>query len=333
MAGAEDGGLTPWSPWTPCSKTCSDPDLPALKTRRRFCLGGSGCVGDTLQERECNLPQCTGLPRFPFSPWYPPPPETPVCEGKECLWLNCTWNPWSPWSECSRSCGVGQQQRLRTYHPPGQGGQWCQDILTANLERRFCNLPACKVDGVWSKWSPWSWCDRTCGGGRSARTRTCTSPPPKNGGRHCPGEKYHVRVCNPQPCGTLEQDGTCVPLAHCECTDAQGHSWAPGSQYDDGCNNCTCAAGGKLLCTNYTCPPTECAWSLWSSWSQCSITCGNGLRTRFRTPTSGSWAPECLKEQVQTHPCALDPCPPLCLHEGRETSLGSTWHLGECQQW
>lgn len=72
------------------------------------------------------------------------PLETPVCEGKDCLGLNCTWNPWSPWSECSRSCGVGQQQRLRTYHPPGQGGHWCQDILTANLERRFCNLPACK---------------------------------------------------------------------------------------------------------------------------------------------------------------------------------------------
>ncbi|XP_013913580.1 PREDICTED: SCO-spondin-like [Thamnophis sirtalis] len=359
--GSEDGGLTPWSPWTPCSKTCSDPDLPAVKTRRRFCLGGNGCAGDTVQERECNLPQCT---------------ETPVCEDKDCFGLNCTWNPWSSWSECSRSCGVGQQQRLRTYHPPGQGGHWCQDILTANLERRFCNLPACKVDGVWSKWSPWSWCDRTCGGGRSARTRTCTSPPPKNGGRHCPGEKYHVRVCNPHPCeetcppmmhwvgcanecprhcwdlqegivcqekeacepgcrcpdGTLEQDGTCVPLTHCECTDAQGHSWAPGSQYDVGCNNCTCAPGGRILCTNYTCPPTECIWSLWSSWSQCSVTCGNGLRTRFRTPTSGSWAPDCLMEQVQTHPCALDSCPPLCVHEGRETSLGSTWLLGECQQ-
>ncbi|XP_063157945.1 SCO-spondin-like [Candoia aspera] len=359
--GAEDNGFTRWSPWTPCSKTCSDPELPALKTRMRFCLGGSGCAGDTFQERECNLPQCT---------------ETPLCEGKECLGLNCTWNPWSLWSECSRSCGVGQQQRLRTYHPPGQGGHWCQDILTANLERRFCNLQACKVDGAWSKWSPWSWCDRTCGGGRSARTRTCTSPPPKNGGRHCPGEKYHVRVCNPQPCeetcpplmrwvgcanrcprhcwdlqegivcqekeacepgcrcpdDTLEQDGTCVALTHCECTDAQGHSWAPGSHYDDGCNTCTCAAGGRLLCTNYTCLPPECAWSLWSSWSQCSLTCGNGLHTRFRTPTSGSWAPECLKEQVQTRPCALDPCPPLCLHEGQETSLGSTWLLGECQQ-
>ncbi|CAI5789335.1 SCO-spondin [Podarcis lilfordi] len=360
VPGSEEDSFTPWSPWTPCSKTCSDPDLPALKTRMRLCRGWANCTGDSFQERECNLPQCT---------------DAPLCQGEECLGLNCTWNAWSPWSACSRSCGVGQQQRLRTYNPPGQGGHWCQDILTANAERQFCNLQACKVDGAWSKWSPWSWCDRLCGGGRSSRTRMCTSPPPKNGGRHCPGEKYQVRVCNAKPCeercppemltvgcanecprhcwdlqegiacqdgevcepgcrcpeGTLEQDGACVPPAHCECTDAQGHSWAPGSVRDDGCDNCTCS-GGRLLCSNHTCAPSECAWSLWSSWSQCSVTCGNGLRTRFRTPTSGSWAPECLQEELQTRPCAPGSCPPLCLHEGREMGLGTTWLLGECQQ-
>ncbi|XP_015268441.1 PREDICTED: SCO-spondin [Gekko japonicus] len=354
------GGFTPWSPWTPCSKTCTDPDLPALKTRMRFCPGGANCTGDAFQERECNLPQCT---------------DTPLCQGEACLDVNCTWNPWSPWSECSRTCGAGQQRRLRTYNPPGQGGHWCQDILVANTERRFCNLQACKVDGAWSKWSPWSWCDRSCGGGRSARTRICTSPPPKNGGRPCPGEKYHVRVCNPQPCeescppgmhqtdcaskcprhcwdlqegivcqdgedcepgcrcpdGTLEQDGACISPDHCECTDAQGHSWAPGSTHDDGCNNCSCTEG-RLLCTNDTCPPGDCAWSLWSTWSPCSATCGSGRHTRFRTATSGSWDSECLKEQLQTRHCAPGPCPPLCLREDEEMQLGSMWLLGECQQ-
>uniref|UniRef100_A0A8D2L3M7 SCO-spondin n=1 Tax=Varanus komodoensis TaxID=61221 RepID=A0A8D2L3M7_VARKO len=354
------GLFTPWSPWTPCSKTCSDPDLPAMKTRMRFCLDGAGCVGDAFQERECNLPQCT---------------DSPLCEGEGCLGRNCSWTPWSPWSECSRSCGVGQQRRLRTYHPPGQGGHWCEDILTANAERRFCNLQACKVDGAWSKWSPWSWCDRPCGGGRATRTRSCTSPPPKNGGRRCPGERHHVRVCNPQPCeegcppamhlvdcanacprhcwdlqegvacqdaeacepgcrcldGTLEQDGACVPPAHCECTDAQGHSWAPGSVREDGCNTCTCLEGA-LLCTNHTCALGGCAWSLWSAWSPCSATCGSGLRTRFRASTSGAWSPECLQEQLQTRPCAPGACPPLCLHEGRERDLGDAWLVGECQQ-
>ncbi|KAH0627733.1 hypothetical protein JD844_003874 [Phrynosoma platyrhinos] len=347
FSGPEGDSFTPWTSWTPCSKTCSDPELPAIKTRMRFCPGGANCTGEAFQERECNLPQCT---------------DAPLCQGEECLGLNCTWTPWAPWSACSRSCGVGQQRRLRTYHPPGQGGHWCPDILTANMERRFCNLQACKVDGAWSKWSPWSWCDRLCGGGRSSRTRACSSPPPKNGGRPCPEEgcpppmrlvdcanvcPRHCwdlqegiecqdgEACEPGcrcPDGTLEQDGTCVSPGHCECTDAQGHSWAPGSLHDDGCNNCSCLEG-QLLCTNHTCLPSECAWSLWSGWAPCSVTCRQGLRTRFRTSTSGSWAPECLKEQLQTHLCAPGPCPPLCLHEGHEMQLGTTWLLGECQQW
>ncbi|CAM2104988.1 unnamed protein product [Caretta caretta] len=353
-------GFSLWSPWSPCSKTCTDPEFPARKTRTRVCGGGANCTGESFQERACNLPQCT---------------DAPPCLGEECAGRNCSWTPWAPWSECSRSCGVGQQGRLRTYHPPGERGLWCQGILTANTEQRFCNLQACKVAGAWSKWSPWSWCDRTCGGGRSVRTRTCTSPPPKNGGSHCPGEKYQGRVCNPRPCeegcppamamvdcanrcprhcwdlqegitcqdgeacepgcrcpdGTLEQDGACVSPQHCECTDAQGHSWVPGSLRHDGCNNCTCSEG-RLLCTHRTCPPSQCDWSHWSSWSQCSVTCGDGLQTRFRTATSGSWARECQKEQLQTRPCPQGPCPPLCPHQGWERRLGDTWLLGECQQ-
>ncbi|XP_074841635.1 SCO-spondin-like [Carettochelys insculpta] len=357
--GSEEG-FSLWSPWSPCSKTCTDPAAPATKTRTRACGGGANCTGEPFQEQACNLPQCT---------------EAAPCPAEECAGRNCSWTPWASWSECSRSCGVGQQRRLRSYHPPGEGGLWCQDILSANAERRFCSLQACKVAGAWSKWSPWSWCDRTCGGGRSVRTRTCTSPPPKNGGPPCPGEKYQGRVCNPQPCeegcppamamvdcanrcprhcwdlqegivcqdgeacqpgcrcpdGTLEQDGACVSPRHCECTDAQGRSWAPGSQHQDGCNNCTCSRG-RLLCTQRPCPPRQCHWSHWSSWSQCSVTCGDGLQTRFRTATSGSTAPECQEEQPQTRPCPQGPCPLLCLHQGRERRLGDSWRLGECQE-
>ena len=57
------------------------------------------------------------------------------------------------------------------------------------------------VDGGWSRWSPWSRCDKRCGGGRSIRTRSCSSPPPKNGGKKCEGEKNQVKPCNTKPCG------------------------------------------------------------------------------------------------------------------------------------
>ncbi|XP_045352374.1 SCO-spondin-like [Leopardus geoffroyi] len=358
------GGWGPWSPWSPCSRTCTDPAHPAWRGRARLCL--ANCTGgDTSQERPCNLPSCT---------------ELPLCPSPGCVAGNCSWTAWAPWEPCSRSCGVGQQRRLRAYHPPGPGGHWCPDILTAYQEHRFCNLRACPVPGGWSRWSPWSWCDRSCGGGRSLRSRSCSSPPPKNGGAPCVGERHHVRLCNPGPCeqgcpagmemvscanrcprrcsdlqegvvcqdgqdgqacqpgcrcfeGFLEQDGGCVPIGHCECTDAQGHSWAPGSQHREACRSCTCRAG-RLSCTAQPCPPpAHCAWSRWSAWSPCSHSCGpGGQQSRFRSSTSGSWAPECREEQSQSRPCPQPPCPPLCLHGARLHTLGDSWLQGECQQ-
>ncbi|KAM9306065.1 SCO-spondin-like, partial [Gastrophryne carolinensis] len=349
-----------WTSWTPCSRTCSDLQLPAVKTRSRFCPAGGNCSGEAFQETICNLPQCPG-------------PDAPPCSGEECRELNCSWNAWSGWSECSRSCGVGQQRRLRTYNPPGEKGFWCEDIQTGHMERRFCSLQACKVNGAWSKWSPWSWCDRTCGGGRSVRSRTCTSPPPKNGGKDCAGEKYQVRICNPKPCaegcpagmeevscanrcprrcsdfqqgivcldgeacepgcrcptGTLEQDGGCVAVAQCECTDSRGQSWVARSYLQEDCNNCTCS-DGRLFCTNDTCPSMQCGWSQWSSWSQCSASCGSGLQTRFRSSTSGSEG--CQAPESQSRPCYLERCPELCLHQGAPQSIGDVWLEGECQQ-
>lgn len=67
------------------------------------------------------------------------------------------------------------------------------------------------MDGGWSRWSPWSRCDKACGGGRSIRTRSCSSPPPKNGGRKCTGEKNQVKPCNTKPCGTTSST---VLLSH-----------------------------------------------------------------------------------------------------------------------
>ncbi|XP_068828902.1 LOW QUALITY PROTEIN: SCO-spondin-like [Capricornis sumatraensis] len=355
------GGWGLWSPWSPCSGTCTDPAHPAWRSRSRLCL--ANCTGGAAsQERPCNLPSCT---------------ELPLCPGPGCVAGNCSWTAWAPWEPCSRSCGVGQQRRLRAYRPPGPGGHWCPDVLTAYQERRFCNLRACPVPGGWSRWSPWSWCDRSCGGGRSLRSRSCSSPPPKNGGAPCVGESHHARLCNPAPCeegcpagmevvscanrcprrcsdlqegimcqedqvcqqgcrcpeGSLEQDGGCVPLGHCECTDAQGHSWAPGSQHQEACNNCTCRAG-QLSCTAQPCPPpAHCAWSRWSAWSPCSRSCGPaGQQSRFRSSTSGSWAPECREEQSQSQPCPQPPCPPLCLQGTRPHSLGDSWLQDGCQQ-
>ncbi|KAM9839429.1 LOW QUALITY PROTEIN: SCO-spondin [Aulostomus maculatus] len=355
----EDAGFSPWSSWSPCTKTCSDAVSPATKSRHRQCIKPP-CSGSPHQEKACNLPQC---------------PDGGVCAGADCAQRNCSWTKWGEWGSCSRSCGVGQQQRIRTFLSPGINGSWCEDILGGNLEHRFCNIKPCRVDGGWSRWSPWSRCDKRCGGGRSIRTRSCSSPPPKNGGKKCEGEKNQVKPCNTKPCdeqgcppgqefvlcanqcpqrcsdlqqgiecqsntecqpgcrcpkGQLQQDGVCVQLWQCDCVDSQGQVWAAGSLHQVDCNNCSCS-NGQLLCTNHSCQVT-CTWSSWSSWASCSVSCGQGQRTRYRSLISETEGTDCQFEEVQHKSCDPGPCPPLCLHNNQELSVGDTWLQGECKQ-
>lgn len=52
--------------------------------------------------------------------------------------------------------------------------------------------PPVPVDGGWSEWSQWS----TCVGGVQYHTRTCTNPPPLNGGKMCTGESFQFQKCD-----------------------------------------------------------------------------------------------------------------------------------------
>ncbi|XP_037550324.1 SCO-spondin-like [Nematolebias whitei] len=354
----EDSGFLSWSLWSPCTKTCTDVQSPAVKFRHRQCAKAV-CFGISHQEKACNLPQCPGE----------------VCAAVDCAQRNCSWLAWGEWSSCSRSCGVGQQQRIRTFLRPGANGSWCEDIVAGNLEQRFCNIMPCRVDGGWSRWSPWSLCDKRCGGGRSIRTRSCSSPPPKNGGKKCDGEKNQVKPCNTKPCdgkgcppgqefvscakqcpqhcsdlqqgiecqgnaecqpgcrcpkGQLKQDGVCVDLWQCDCLDSLGKMWAAGSWHQVSCNNCSCSEG-QLLCTNHSCQ-TSCVWSSWSSWATCSVSCGQGQRTRYRSLIPDGERTDCHFEEVQHKSCNPGSCPPLCLLDRRELSVGDTWLPGECKQ-
>lgn len=71
----EDAGFSPWSLWSPCTKTCTDALSPAMKSRLRQCIKPP-CSGSSHQEKACNLPQCPGMT----------PPKICLC-CCQSLWL------------------------------------------------------------------------------------------------------------------------------------------------------------------------------------------------------------------------------------------------------
>lgn len=57
------------------------------------------------------------------------------------------------------------------------------------------------VHGKFTEWSQWSFCSRTCGSGRRVRTRSCTHPAPRLGGKDCKGITIMHDDCQELPCG------------------------------------------------------------------------------------------------------------------------------------
>ena len=59
------------------------------------------------------------------------------------------------------------------------------------------------VPGNYTAWSEWSACNRTCGGGKQKRERTCTNPLPAHGGKNCIeqglGDAEEIAECNQSP--------------------------------------------------------------------------------------------------------------------------------------
>ncbi|EAT36338.1 AAEL011566-PA [Aedes aegypti] len=117
-----NGGWTPWTNWTPCSETCG--------------------FGRTLRWRSCANP----APRNGGLPCQGAESEIKICKEAECI-VDGGWSEWGPWSKCSKSCGVGLRNRIRTCtNPePKNGGKKCRG---ENIEVDKCSLKSCRNDAL-----------------------------------------------------------------------------------------------------------------------------------------------------------------------------------------
>jgi len=127
--------------------------------------------------------------------------KTESCNDQDCP-IDGGYTDWSI-SECSVTCGGGIQTLTRTCTnpPPSNGGKNCSG-LGPSEEEVSCNDQECPIDGGYSDWLECTQCNVTCGGGTQILTRTCTNPPPSNGGKDCSGLGPAVKKdsCNEQEC-------------------------------------------------------------------------------------------------------------------------------------
>lgn len=285
-----------WSEWTHCSKTCNI----GRKTRVRrveeeASHGGKTCKGNTYEVANCS---------------------TQACSTK---FQNCVFDDWQSWVGC-KSTSPYQEQRTRKVKLQGSGGGAACNGTTKEI--RGCESDPlespdqCKV----SDWTPWSACDKTCGGGQKYRMRTLLTPASMN--VSC----VNGSIREIAPCGT----GQCHLAGPGDC---QLSTWSHWTECSNKCGKgiktrmrqATSATTGKGCeaaleqvehCVEQQCTKTDCQWGEWDRWSACTKSCGGGIKRRNRhirvsPDNNGTLCAANPKSQVAA--CNVKECPKACV--------------------
>jgi len=103
--------------------------------------------------------------------------------------------------------------------------------------------------------------------------------------------------------------GHCVKMEECECYNGTIPLPVNYRENVSECRYCECKMSEGYICTDI---PNCCDIGEWEEWSSCSVTCGDGTRTRTRKVKSG----ECSdKELTETQSCSPGDCP--CILNGK----------------
>lgn len=294
-----DCAVTQFSEWTTCALSCGT----GFQYKEREVIGNGAAHGGaacpSLQmARDCNSALCP---------------------------VDCVLGAWSAFTDCSLTCGTVQGHRDRSREvlaQPLNGGEECP----AEVSWEACLGPAtCPiVDGdeicALANWGQWSNCEKSCYGldgvmGDQTRTRGVT---PEN-------DACAVFASETRECAIPECSIDCVPGAWSgwtECTKSCNggirHRFrepVPGSEgnvYGAPCNDLT----DDQVCGSIACP-VDCELSPIGShtWSDCSATCGSGLRTLTRAVTVNATfgGAQCGPNRI-TQSCSTGNCPVDCLH-------------------
>ncbi|NXY05972.1 ATL2 protein, partial [Pteruthius melanotis] len=280
------------SRWSECSRTCGEgSQYRAVRCWKMLAPGFDSSVYDDLCE-------AAGLAR---------PMERKACKNKAC---GPQWEL-SEWSECSAQCG--RPGTMRREVRCSVEAALCDESRRPSSEQP-CTGPPCDRRWTASDWGP---CSGLCGEGRMSRFIAC---------RNLEGKVISSSQCDPatkplavHPCGDKNCPAHWVEQEWDQCDASCGRGTRSRLVLCAGLENGLyreypekhCQASPKPE-QRAACFRRPCSTWFTTSWSQCSKTCGAGVRLREVKCYQGEALaqgcdPSAKPEARQT--CQLQSCP------------------------